>query len=77
MGGGGPTFGKNSQIMSYFFSESVPYDFVVSRREIAGWQMQGRDFLQNNFFKRFLSPAFTLAFHKKLLSNTFTFAFFL
>ena len=23
--GGGPTFGKNSQIMSYFFSESVPY----------------------------------------------------
>ena len=23
-GGGSPTFGKNSQIMSYFFSESVP-----------------------------------------------------
>ena len=24
-GGGGPTFGKNSQIISFFFFESVPY----------------------------------------------------
>ena len=28
--GGGPTFGKNSQIISFFFFESVPlsYDFL-------------------------------------------------
>ena len=25
-GGGGPTFGKNSQIISFFFFESVPND---------------------------------------------------
>ena len=51
-------------------------DDIIYRHEIAGWQMQGKDFLQNNFSKGFLSQAFTfLHFSKSFLSNTLTFEF--
>ena len=53
-------------------------DDIIYRHEIVGWLMQGRDFLQNNFSKRFLSQALTfLHFSKSFLSNTFTIAFLL
>ena len=33
-GGGGPTFGKNSQIISFFFFESVPNLFQLSKKTL-------------------------------------------